>query len=110
MARAKQEVFPKPTGEMVEIYLPSNEQYKKGHVLPYSINGYQGRVIVGSRNTVPRDVVTMLKNCQSKTAVIDVDRYDERRGGVPRRQEQFENPATKLEVQSDFDIEELRVL
>lgn len=97
----------KPHGEPVKFYLPANEQYKKGHVLPYSINGHDGIAIVGAKNTAPREVVEMLKNCQSRTAVPNLKAVDPGQSGVPRDQADFFNPKIDHVYQSDFDIAEL---
>lgn len=97
----------KPQGELVEFYLPANEQYKKGYVLPYNINGHDGVAIVGAKNKAPREVVEMLKNCQSRTAVPKLKAVDPGQNGVPRDQAEFFNPKIEHIYQSDFDIAEL---
>lgn len=98
---------PKPSGEMVEFFLSANNQYKKGERIPVIINGHRYEAKVGQRNTLPAEVVAILKNCQSSTTVPELDRYNPDKGGMPRKQEEFFNPQTEVAYQSDFDIEVL---
>lgn len=108
--KAKQHVWEKAGGDLVEIYIPENGMYKEGHSIPYSINGYRGAVIVGKRCKVTQDVVTMLKQCKSNTAVPNLDAVDPDKRGVPRKQEDFYNVATKSHHQQDFKVEILKEL
>lgn len=99
---------PKPSGEEVEFYLGASSQYKKGETIPVKVNDYLFEVKVGGRNKVPKEVLAVLQNAKSQTKVPDLERYDPNMRGVPRRQEDFYNPETKTEYQSDFDIEILK--
>lgn len=97
----------RPSGKEVEFFLSANNQYKKGERIPISVNGHKFEAIVGQRNRLPEDVVSVLKNCKSSTNVPDLDRYNPDKGGMPRKQEEFFRPSTEVIYQSDFDIEEL---
>ncbi len=97
----------KPSGPDVEFYFGANHQYKKGERIPVNINGHVYHAVVGAKNKLPKDVVSLLQNCKSSTAVPDLERYDPSRRGMPRKQEDFFNPETRIEYQSDFDIEVL---
>lgn len=98
----------KPSGEDVTFFFSANAQYKKGESIPVKINGYEYNIKVGAKNTAPKEVLDVLKNCKSQTVVPDLSRTNPDRGGVPRRQEDFYNPVTTVEYQSDFDIEILK--
>jgi len=97
----------KPSGRDVEFFLSANNQYRKGEHIPVSINGFDYVATVGQRNTLPEEVVAVLKNAKSSTTVPELDRYNPDKGGMPRRQEEFFRPRTEVVYQSDFDIEEL---
>lgn len=92
---------------MVEWYLGANDQYKKGEHIPYSINGYNGYVTVGARNTTVKDVMTLFQSTASRTSVVDTKKYDPMHFGVPRDKDQFFNPDMRVVEQKDFDIEVL---
>ena len=98
---------PKPSGKIVEFFLSANHQYKKGERIPVNINGHKYEAIVGHRNKLPEEVVALLKNCQSSTAVPELERYNPDKGGMPRDQKDFFAPKTETVYQSDFDIEVL---
>ena len=97
----------KPSGKDVTFFFGANSQYKKGERIPVSINGYTYTAIVGAKNTLPEEVVAVLKNCKSSTNVPDVERYDPNKRGMPRNQNDFFNPETRVEYQEDFHIEVL---
>jgi hypothetical protein len=97
----------KPGGEIIKFYLPPNAQYKKGERIPININGYSYSAIVGEKQELPEDVLLVLENAKSRTVVPNMEKYDPDRYGVPRPQEQFFNPESKVVYQSDFDIERL---
>lgn len=98
----------KPSGGMVECYVAANDQYKKGETIPVTVNGYRYEVTIGSRNTIPQEVLSVLQNAKSKTAVPDLEAYDPSRGGVPRKQEDFFRGKQKFVEQSEWDIEVLK--
>jgi hypothetical protein len=97
----------KPGGDIIKFYLPPNEQYKKGERIPININGYQYVAVVGAKQELPADVVEVLENAKSRTAVPNLEKYDPERYGTPRSQDQFFNPEMKLVYQQDFDIQRL---
>jgi hypothetical protein len=98
----------KPSGDEVEFFLSANNQYKKGEQIPIIVNGHEFVAVVGQRNKLPDDVVSVLRNAKSSTAVPELGRYNPDKGGMPRRQEDFFRPKTEVVYQSDFDIEELK--
>ncbi|MGL5935278.1 MAG: hypothetical protein ACRCZI_06605 [Cetobacterium sp.] len=95
----------KPCGPLESFYFGASAQYKKGERITVTVNGFSYEAVVGAKNTFPKEVVDVLRNCQSRTTVPDVDRYDPTRRGMPRKQEDFFNPATTVSYQCDFDIE-----
>lgn len=95
----------KPSGPMVDFFFSASGQYKKGEIIPVKINGYEYQAKVGHRNTLPKEVVSALQNAKSSTVVPDLDRTNPDKGGMPRKQEDFFNPSTTVDYQSDFDIE-----
>lgn len=100
---------PKPNGAMVDFYLGANPQYQKGEKIPLSINGHTYVATVGQRNTLPRELVALLQDSKSRTAVVDRKQYDPAEGGRPRAQEAFFNPQTTDVYQSEFDVEVIKV-
>lgn len=98
---------PKPSGKEVEFFLSANSQYKKGERIPVKVNGYRYEAVVGQRNRLPEEVVSVLKNAKSSTSVPELDRYNPDQGGMPRKQSDFFRPSTQAVYQSDFDIEVL---
>lgn len=105
MGEEKRHVWEKAGGPMVEFYLPENGLYKEGHVIPYSINGFQGTVKVGAKNRAPKDVVEMLKQCKSSSNVPNLDASDPTKHGAPRKQEDFFTMPTVKHHQQDFKVE-----
>lgn len=105
---AKGKSYPKPSGPEVEFYLGANAQYDKGERIPIHINGYDYEAVVGSRNKLPKEVVEVLQNAKSQTKVVDLERYDPSKGGVPRKEKDFYNPATGFVYQSEWDVEILK--
>lgn len=97
----------KPSGDEVEFFLSANNQYKKGERIPIDVNGYKYVAVVGNRNRLPEEVVSVLKNARSSTTVPELERYNPDKGGMPRKQEEFFRPHTEVVYQSDFDIEVL---
>jgi len=95
----------KPSGPMVDFFFSASGQYKKGERIPVKVNGFEYYAIVGQRNKLPKDVVAVLQNAKSSTIVPDLSRVNPDRGGLPRKQEDFFNPSTTVDYQSDFDIE-----
>lgn len=102
------ESHPAPGGPPVEFFLSANAQYKKGEAIPMNINGHKHYVVVGQRNTLPKEALQVLLDAKSATSVPDVDKYDPRRGGTPRKQEDFYNPQTKVVYTSEYDVEILK--
>lgn len=103
------ESHPKPEGPMVEFYFGANSQYQRGEAIPVTVNGHKYRAIVGQRNTLPREVVKVLQNAQSRTQVVDRKAYDPAEGGKPRDQREFFAPKTTHVYQQDYDIEVIKV-
>jgi hypothetical protein len=101
------EKHPKPSGKEVEFFLSANSQYKKGERIPVKVNGYRYEAVIGQRNRLPEEVVSVLKNAKSSTSVPELDRYNPDQGGMPRKQSDFFRPSTQVVYQSDFDIEVL---
>lgn len=97
-----------PAGPVVEFYLAANSQYKKGEVVPITVNGYKHWAVVGQRNKLMQDAFEVLQNAKSQTEVPKLSVYDPSQRGVPRKQEDFYNPKTEYVYQSDFDIEVLK--
>lgn len=95
----------KPGGPVTEFFLSANGQYKKGERIPIKVNGYEYYAEVGRRNKLPKEVVQVLQNAKSSTVVPDLSRTNPDRGGMPRKQEEFFNPSTTVDYQSDFDVE-----
>lgn len=98
----------RPSGKEVEFFLSANNQYKKGERIPISVNGHDFVATVGQRNSLPEEVVSVLRNAKSTTTVPELSRYNPDKGGMPRKQEDFFRPSTEVVYQSDFDIEELK--
>lgn len=101
----KKDKHSRPSGPDTEFFLSANPQYRKGERIPIRINGHEYEATVGARNTLPKEVVEVLQNAKSSTNVPDLDRTNPDRGGMPRKQDDFFNPSTKVDYQSDFDIE-----
>lgn len=106
---ANMQKHPKAGGPKVEFYLAANSQYKKGEPIPIKVNGHKEWVVVGQRNTLPKDALEQLQNAKSKTIVPDLKEYDPAQRGMPRKQEDFYNPKQDYVYQSDFDIEIIKV-
>ena len=96
---------PAPGGPDVEFFLSANSQYKKGEMVPMSINGHKHYVVIGQRNTLPKEALQVLLDAKSSTRVVDTEKYDPHRGGMPRKQEDFYNPQTKVVYQQEYDVE-----
>lgn len=109
MAERKGKHYDKPSGEPVEFFFGANSQYQKGEVIPISVNGYKYEARVGHRNTLPREVVQLLKDAKSRTERVTTKQYDPSQGGVPRSDKDFFNPQKDTISISEFDIEELGV-
>jgi hypothetical protein len=97
----------KPGGEIIKFYLPPNEQWKKGERIPIQINGYDYVAVVGAKQELPSDVLEVLENSKSTTAVPNLEKYDPERYGTPRSQDAFFNPELKMVYQSNFDVQRL---
>ncbi len=100
---------PKPSGPLVEFYLGANSQYQKGELIPVTVNGHRYEAKVGARNTLPKEVVAVLQDAKSRTAVVDRKAYDPHEGGTPRAEAEFFQPRMTDVYQSDYDIEILKV-
>jgi len=95
----------KPGGALVDFFFSASGQYRKGERIPVKVNGFEYIAVVGARNTLPKEVVSVLQNAKSATTIPDLGRVNPDLGGMPRKQEDFFNPSTTVDYQSDFDIE-----
>lgn len=73
--------------------------------VPVSINGHAPKFFtMGKETTAPEEYIQVLENSQSTIRVIDSEKYDPERGGVPRRQRDFKKPEYKTESLGDYEL------
>ena len=103
---------PKPDDkDMVTIYVGRGirgvaSQSERAQVLPVGINGYEYKVPLGAKSTVPRAVYQQMMNSRSRTVVVDLEKANK----APREfsGSAYSNSPTKTETLMDYEIELLK--
>jgi hypothetical protein len=98
---------PQPNGPPVTFYLGKGIRGASvvsdhDQFLPVGINGYQYKLKMGARNTVPKEVYQVLMNSRSRSVVVDVEKASRhpRPFGTPPTQDQL-----RYEQLADYEIE-----
>jgi hypothetical protein len=105
----KSKKYPNPadTSPMVDFYL-ERQQFMdpaKEYSIPIHVNGYTFSATFGKKNTLPADVVAVLKNAKSALhPSANANKVEIARGGEGRPMSQIMDPTQSLKYINDYNV------
>ena len=105
----KQKKYPDPsiTSPMVDFYL-ERQQFmdpSKRYTIPVNINGYAFEAEFGKKNTLPADVVAVLRQARSAIhPMANASKVEIARGGEGRQQNQLMDTTQTIQYINDYHV------